>query len=344
MTPEQRRAEDARQKAEYLQLLEQVRSLPGVEVAALANKVVWTNRDNVAVVSRQSARDGLKRWVAGAQVSREYFEAMKIPIVRGRAFDITDTPSSAPVAIVSERLAGLLWPDRDALDEYIAVPDPASNAPPTWLRIVGVAKEVMPAGGEDRPTPFIYLPIEQRPFILGASIVVRGRANAPELLKTLPAAIAAAQPDAEVPRARTMKEEIDDALYPARLGATVLALSGLFGLLLSAVGLYGVVSYSAAQRMREIGIRSALGAERRDLVVLLLRDALLALAVAVGAGMTLGLAAVRIVSSIVLPLPRPDVVTSIAIPLLLSTVILAACLRPVQRAARVNPIDVLRDQ
>jgi predicted permease len=105
MTPEQRRAENARQKAEYLQLLEQVRSLPGVEVAALANKVVWTNQDNVAVVSRQSLRDGLKRWVAGAQVSRDYFEAMKIPIVRGRAFDITDTPSSASVAIVSERLA-----------------------------------------------------------------------------------------------------------------------------------------------------------------------------------------------------------------------------------------------
>jgi hypothetical protein len=175
---------------------------------------------------------------------------------------------------------------------------------------------------------FIYLPIEQRPFILGACIIARGHANGPELLKTLRAAIAAAQPDAEVPRARTMKEGIDDALYPTRLGATVLALSGLFGLLLSAVGLYGSVSYSAAQRIREIGIRSALGAERRDLVVLLLRDAALALAVAVGVGVPLGLAAVRIVSSIVLPLARPDVVKSIAIPLLLSTMILAACLRP----------------
>jgi hypothetical protein len=115
----------------------------------------------------------------------------------------------------------LLWPSDDALGEYIASPDPASAAPPTWLRIVGIAKEVMPAGSEDRPTPFLYLPIEQRSFVLGAAIVARGRANAPDLLKTLPAAIAAAQPDAEVPRARTMKEEIDQTLYPTRLGATV---------------------------------------------------------------------------------------------------------------------------
>ena len=197
-------------------------------------------------------------------------------------------------------------------------------------------------GEEDRPRPFIYLPIAQRPSLLAASIVARGRAGTPELVKTLQAAIVAARPDAEVPRARTMTEEIGQALFPTRLAATVLAASGLFGLLLSVVGLYGVVSYTAAQRMREIGIRCALGAERRDLLALLLRDALLALAVAVVLGVGLGFAAVRIVSSMVVALPRLDAVTMIAVPLLLSAVILAACLRPVRRATRVNPIDVLR--
>jgi ABC-type antimicrobial peptide transport system permease subunit len=122
----------------------------------------------------------------------------------------------------------------------------------------------------------------------------------------------------------------------------VLAISGLFGLLLSVVGLYGVVSYSAAQRMREIGIRCALGAERRDLLALLLRDAVVALAVAVVVGVGLGFAAVRIVSGMVVALPRLDAITMIAVPLVLSAVVLAACLRPVRRAARVNPIDVLR--
>jgi putative ABC transport system permease protein len=342
MTPEQRHTENARQKAEYLHLLQQVRTLPGVEVAALANKVVWTNQDNVPVVTRESFREGQNRWAAGAYVSDGYFEAMKLPIVRGRAFDGNDTASSPAVAIVSEQLARLLWPEKDALGEYLASPDRATTAPPTWLRVVGIARQVTFAGQEDQPAPFLYVPIAQRPSLLAASLVARGRGNTPELLKTLPAAIVAAQPDAEIPRARTMTEDIDEALYPTRLAATVLAVSGLFGLLLSVVGLYGVVSYSAAQRMREIGIRCALGAERRDLLALLLRDAVLALAVAVALGVGLGFAAVRVVSSVVVALPRLDAVTMIAVPLTLSAVILAACLRPVRRAARVNPIDVLR--
>jgi predicted permease len=342
MTPEARLAESARQKAEYLQLLQDVRTLPGIEIAAMANKAVWTNQDNVPVVTRKSYLEGQKRWAAGAHVSDGYFEAMKMRIVRGRAFDRNDTASSPPVAIVCEELARLLWPDKDALGEYVANPNPATTAPPTWLRVVGIAKGVRMPGDDDRPRPFIYMPIAQRPSLLAASIVARGRAGTPELLKTLSTAIVAAQPDAEVPRARTMTDEIGEALYPTRLAATVLALSGLFGLLLSAVGLYGVVSYTAAQRMREIGIRTALGAERRDLLALLLRDALMALSVAIVLGVGLGLAAVRIVSSMVVALPRLDLVTLVTIPLLLSVVIIAACLRPVQRATRVNPIDVLR--
>jgi hypothetical protein len=269
---------------------------------------------------------------------------MKIPIIRGRAFGEHDIPASTPVAILSEHLAHSLWPDKDALGEYVASPDRTKRTPPTWRRVVGIARDVKLAGDEDGARPFLYLPYGQGQFVPSGSILVRGRINAPDLLKTLPAAIVAAQRDAEVPRARTMNDEIGEALYPKRLGAAVLTVSGVFGLLLSMVGLYGVVSYSTAQRMREIGIRSALGAARHDLFTLLLRDALLALAVAVGIGVALGIAAVRIVSNVVIALPRPDIVTLIAIPLVLSTVILAACVRPVRRAAKINPIDVLRAQ
>jgi predicted permease len=344
MTPEQRRAENARQKAEYLQLLDEVRGLPGIEVAALTNHVLWTNSDNVPVVTRETVRDRQYQWAAGAEVSNGYFEAMRIPIVRGRAFGVGDTASSEPVAIVCERLARALWPDKDALGEFVAVPEPGPKAPPpkTWYRIIGIARAIKMAGDEAGSRSFLFRPIEQQPTLLSPSILARGRANAPELMKALPAAIVAAQPDAEVPRARTMNETIADMLYPQRLGAIVLGIAGGFGLLLSIVGLYGVVSYAAARRMRELGIRAALGAERHDLVVLLLRDAVSSLAIAIAAGMALGFAAVRLVSTVVVALPRPDAVTLLTIPLLLSTVILAACLRPVRRAARVNPIDVLR--
>jgi predicted permease len=342
MTPQEWTAENARSKAAHLELLQTVRTVPGVEAASLANKAAWTGRGSVPVASRDSYRERQDRWVAGADVSIGYFETMSIPILRGRAFDVRDTDVSTPVAVVDERLAQLLWPGKDPLGEYIASPDPATTAPPTWRRVIGLVREVRIAGGEDRPTPILYRPIEQLPRMPDSSILVRARGTPGDLLKTVPGVIAGARSDTEVPRARTMNEEIGEILYPARLGATVLAVSGVFGLLLSVLGLYGVVSYSSAQRLREIGIRSALGAERRDLVALLLGDALRALAVAVVTGIALGFAAVRLVSSMVVALPRLDAVTLITIPLVLSGVIVAACLRPVRRAARVNPIDVLR--
>src|SRR3954466_2029044 len=98
--------------------------------------MVWTNADNIPVVTRETYRDRSYRWVAGAQVSSGYFAAMKIPLVRRRAFDAHDTASSVPVAIICERLARTLWPDKDAVGEYVAVPDRATKAPPTWLQIV----------------------------------------------------------------------------------------------------------------------------------------------------------------------------------------------------------------
>jgi ABC-type antimicrobial peptide transport system permease subunit len=120
--------------------------------------------------------------------------------------------------------------------------------------------------------------------------------------------------------------------------------AGLFGLLLSTVGLYGVVSYSAARRMREVGVRTALGADRRDILVLLLREALFALLVGVGCGVAMGYAAVRIVSSKVVAIPALDTLTLVGVSALLSVVILSACLVPARRAARMNPVEVLRTQ
>jgi predicted permease len=346
MTKEQGREEDAHQRATYAQLLTKLRSLPGIDAVALATKSSW-NGDRwggSSVVTRQAYGPGQNRWVSAGQVSAGYFEAMGIPILRGRAFDEHDTATSTPVAIVCERLAGVLWPDKDAVGQYIANYEPKSGGTPTWLLVVGVAKEVKVAGREDRPTPFFYMLLDQRARLPETSIIVRGRGTAREALKTALAGIAVARPEAEITRARTLDEEIGEVLYPRRLGAAILVVSGLFGLLLSTIGLYGIVSYSTAQRFREIGIRTALGAARGDILRLLLCDALLALGIAVASGVALGYAAVRIVSSMVVALPALDMLTLVAIPALLSAVIIGACLLPAHRAARANPVDVLRAQ
>jgi ABC-type lipoprotein release transport system permease subunit len=213
------------------------------------------------------------------------------------------------------------------------------------MQVIGVAREVKVAGMEDRNTPFLYTPIEQEPRIPSSSVVVRGTGAAgPNLIKTIWRVVLAAHPDADMTRARTMQEEIAQVLYPRRLGAAILTVAGLFGLLLSTVGLYGVVSYSAARRMREVGVRTALGADRRDILVLLLREALFALLVGVGCGVAMGYAAVRIVSSKVVAIPALDTLTLVGVSALLSVVILSACLVPARRAARMNPVEVLRTQ
>jgi predicted lysophospholipase L1 biosynthesis ABC-type transport system permease subunit len=197
-------------------------------------------------------------------------------------------------------------------------------------------------GSEERPAPFLYLPIEQRPRIFRTSILVRARDTPANFAQPLAAAIADARPDVEVTRARPVRDDVAEVLYPRRLGAAILSLSALFGLMLSMVGLYGVVSYTTVQRLREIGIRSALGAGRRDILSLLMRDVLVALAIAVTAGVVLGVAAVRVVSSIVVSLPALDAVTLVAVAALLSAVVVAACWLPARRGTRVDPIEVLR--
>jgi hypothetical protein len=351
MTEAQRNAENGRRKTQYLQLLEDIRAIPGVGHAALASKTAWTGYyqygNGVSVISRQAFGVGGNRWISGGEVSSGYFETMGIPIVPGRAFDRRDSATSMPVAIVCEQLARLLWPGQDPIGEYIARYEPRSRGgePPRWMEVIGVAREIKVAGMEDRSTPFLYTPNEQQPRILSSSIVVRGvGAAGPDLIKKVWDGVVRAYPDADMTRARTMEEEISQALYPRRLGVAILAVSGLFGLLLSTVGLYGVVSYAAARRTREIGVRRALGADQRDILVLLLRDASLALFVGVGCGVAMGYAAVRIVSSKVVAIPTLDTFTLFAVPAFLSLVILVSSLVPAWRATRMNPVDVLRTQ
>ncbi len=340
-TPERRRVEGERNRAARARLLEKLRESPAVKRAALTD-IFWMGDNQTSVVTRSGFGLGKNHWVSSSTVSYGYFETMGTPIVRGRAFDVRDTAKSAPVAVVCERLAERLWPGQDPLGQYLAKYDlKYPGAGPTWLQVVGVAREVKRPGQEDRVTLSFYTPLEQS-SAWATNIVVRGRATAEEVRQAVMSAIAAADVEVEISYAGTVVEDIDRALYPRRLATAILALSGLLGLLLSTVGLYGIVSYSAAQRVREIGIRAALGAERRDIVVLMLRDAMVALGVGVVCGVVLGYAGMRIVSSLVVGLPALDMVTLVAVPALLCAVILAACLAPARCAAQVNPVEALR--
>jgi predicted permease len=343
MSNDEKNADSQRRRLIYQQMLERARTAPGIIAAALTMTNPWGGRFHASVVSREDYASGRNYWVNTGQVSAGYFEAMRMPILRGRSFDGRDTIDTTPVAIVCQGLARKLWPGQDPIGRYIANWEPnSSGRAPIWMLVVGVVKEVKAVGREDSRTFFFYTPLEQQRSAYAGTIVVRGHATTREVSKALAGAITAAAPEAEVAFTRTMDAAIGEAMYPRRLAAAILGLSGLIGLLLSSIGLYGLVSYSAAQRLHEIGVRAALGAEGRDIILLMLRDGMLALGVGVVCGIGLGIAGVRVVSSTVVAIPSLDVLTLVAVPTFLSAVILTACLLPARRAARVNPIDVLR--
>ena len=342
MTPEARRAEDARRRATYVDLLDRVRALPGVQQAALATKSAWNGQESVSVVSKAGAAGGERRWVQAATVSAGYFDTAGIRLLRGRPFGPADTAGGEPVAVVCERLARQLWPEGDGIGEYVAQSTPDRADEPQWLRVVGIVEEIRVPGDEGRPTAFLYLPLEQQPRMPAASILLRAERDPDALATTAAEAIAAALPEGEIRRVRTMREEIAEVLFPQRAGAAIVALAGVFGLLLSTLGLYGVVSYMAARRLKEVGIRSAMGASIRHLYLLLLRDSAVLLMAGIAAGAALAVAAVRVASSAVVSLPGVDAATLLGTALVLASVTLAACIGPVRRAARVNPVDVLR--
>jgi putative ABC transport system permease protein len=157
-------------------------------------------------------------------------------------------------------------------------------------------------------------------------------------------AILGADPAAQVTRVRTLDDIAGEILYPRRLAAGILAAAAAIGLSLACIGLYGIVSYSAAQRTRELGIRATLGATRRDIVGLVLRDGAIVLGVGIGLGLVLGTIALRAASGVVRGLPTFDVAMFVVVPLALMLVALAACLSPALRASRIDPAQVIRGE
>jgi putative ABC transport system permease protein len=194
---------------------------------------------------------------------------------------------------------------------------------------------------EGDPFAVAYLPWPQEP-IPDLVLIGRGRASDHQLLTSLRAVARQADAQIGVLHSRLLSRLIDDSRYPRRLAATLLGFCALGGLLLAASGLYGVLSYAVAQRRRELGIRAALGARHRDLMLLVVREGAAVAAIGSIIGIPLALIAMRVASHYVLPIPLPDVFTLAIAALTVSAVAIAGCYLPARRAARVDPITVLR--
>jgi putative ABC transport system permease protein len=330
---------EARARAFYSDLEARLHSLPGVSSMALANFIPLGSMNTTSplqIEGRETSPDRLAASVGSMIVDKDYFQTMGVPIVNGRAFAAQDIENSLPVVIVSEAMVRRFWPEEDPIGKRVRVGGPDSPL----CEIVGVAADTKHTS-LGPPPPVAYLPFSQR-YFPRMNLVVRTASNPQAGLAAIRQEVAALDPNAPVQGLRTMENHVDFAFWPTRMGASLLGIFGLLGLSLATVGVFGVVSYSVAQRTHEMGIRMALGAQSRDVMKMILVEGMsLAL---VGAGLGLGgaLIVTRLLGSLLYGVSPTDGITFAGVVALLAVVALAACYIPARRAARVHPMVALR--
>jgi predicted permease len=330
------------------ELLERTRALPGVESATLSV--------DLPLDGGRMGLGGIK--VPGKTPPRgEFFSAdwnvnepglfttLKLPLIRGRDFTDADTASSMWVAIVNDALAAQYWPGEDPIGKQVLVYDDLPSAPPQTLRpvtVVGVtanAKLIWLTGSVE---PYIYVPFAQR-YIPRVSLLVRrtGDRSAIPDVRTL---LRSMNPNLPITESMTLSELTAIGLIPQRIAATVAGSLGIVGLLLCAVGIYGVTSYSVAQRTREIGIRVALGADRASVLRLILRQGLMLAGIGTAIGVVIAAAGSTLLESLLYGIRGLDPITFGSTCALFALVTLIASYIPARRAATVDPMVALRNE
>ena len=330
----------AQQVAFYDRLLERVSSLPGIETAALTSIVpLGGDNDMDILVEGKPApannAEGDTVWYR--LVSPEYFRAMGIALQRGRNFE---TREAAPAIIVSDATARRFWKDGDPLGRRVRFSEDVS-AP--WFTVVGVAGEVRMRGPRGESRSEVYLPYWQFPE-LGTNVVLKTVGKPESLAGPLRQAVRDLDPDIPVSGITAMSTVVADSIDQPRFFAVLVGVFAVLALALAIVGIYGVVSYTVAQRTAEIGVRMALGAGRRDVLALVLGDGLKLTALGVLMGIAAAAAASASLTSLLFGVEALDPATFGAMTAILGAASIMACVVPARRATRVDPMVALRTE
>ena len=272
-------------------------------------------------------------------ISSEYFNTLRIPLIRGRYFTEHDNQTSTGVAIVSETWARRFVPNEDPIGKRIKLGGRDSTRP--WLSIVGIAGDVRDTALESDARPCVYVPYAQFPG-LSMTLVVRIGVDSKALVPAIHGEVWAIDKDQPVTDIKTMDQYVSDSVSPHRANALLLAVFATLALVLAAVGMYGVMAYSVTQRVHEIGIRMALGAQTSDVIMLIVGSGMTLVLAGAGIGIAGALALSRVLSSLLYGVSATDPVTFALISVLLITVALLASYIPARRATKVDPMIALR--
>ena len=327
----------------YSQLLDRVQKLPGVQSAGAVSALPLSADGGSGTTTVDSQSVPLENTTPEADqriVTPDYFKAMGISLVSGRFFDGRDSDTAPHVAIVDESLAQTFWPNQDAVGKRLHQGG-RGGANPSWDTVIGVVRHVRNRTLEARSRVEVYWPATQRP-VSAMTLAVLTSGTPMSSAPTIQREVASMDPDLPVYRVHTMTEVMGESLQRRRLALILLAVFAGLAMLLASVGIYGVTSYAAAQRKVEIGVRMALGADRGQVLRMMLGSGMGTIAIGIGVGILLSFALMRLMSGMLFAVRASDPLTLGGAGLILLAAAFVAIFLPARRATRVNPMIALR--
>ncbi|MGH9732777.1 MAG: FtsX-like permease family protein, partial [Candidatus Acidiferrales bacterium] len=325
------------------ELLARLHAQPGLQDSALAAPLPMDRQGEAtfafSIVGNPPLPPGKSTTADYATVSLDYFRVMRIPLLRGRFFSEQDSPSSPKVALISETLARRYFPNQDPIGRQMRFGFPPNSD--VSREIVGVVDDVRDVALGRKPGPMMYVPFAQAP-LYGGEVVVRSSLSASSVAAAVRLATHAIDKNLPVTDIESFPDALGESVSQERFRTYLLGSFSAIALVLAAIGIFGVISYSASQRTHEIGIRMALGARRRDVLLLILGQGAKLALFGLGLGAVVAFLLTRLMTSLLYGVSPTDPVTFVAMAIVLLGVTLLACYIPARRAMRVDPMVALR--
>jgi putative ABC transport system permease protein len=339
----------------YERVTASLSALPGVQEVAVGSNVPLSgdnNDDIMQIESHPVEHVFLKLNTDFRIISPSYFDALGQRLLSGRRFANADQESSQKVAIINETLARRQWPNEDPLGKRLRLLDaPPDQATTQYMTVVGVVAAARNRVLNAEPPQEVFVPLRQEAVSLRGirgdlsyALIVRTTADPANLINSIRQKVWAIDRNIPITEVRTEEEIIASAVVQPKFNALLLALFATLALCLGAIGIYGVISYTVTQRTHEIGIRLALGARRRDVLSLVVRQGMTLVLIGVGIGLLSALAVTRWIETLLFGVRPTDPVTYAALALVLIVVALLACFVPARRAMKVDPMTALRHE
>ncbi|MEW6127977.1 MAG: ABC transporter permease [Acidobacteriota bacterium] len=336
--------DEARGQQFQKQILNQVRSLPGVKAASLSDLFPLSgnySNNGIYVEGQPTARGMNVPNALVGSVAPEYFKAMEIPVLEGREFTEQDEQNSRRVVVVNEAFVRRFLPEAESLSQAIGRRFSYRSSEGPFMEIIGIAKNGKYWNITEEQQPFSYTPLQQS-YNSYTTLIVRGVTDARPLIPLVRNEFRKLDENLPVFGEKTLEEHLGFTLFPARVAATLLSGFSLVALILATLGIYGVMSYSVAQRTREIGIRMALGAKRSDVLQLILKQGIRMAVIGMIIGLVAAFSLTRLMSGLLYGTSATDPWTFTLVSIILASVALVACLVPARRATKVDPMVALR--